>query len=242
MPWTWHGTLVVGGPWVMMSLSGDVAARGWLFNGPAGSCVSPLPVPLLILAHGAGAPMDSPFMDAVSLSVAASGVAVLRFEFPYMMVRRSGGGRRPPDREAVLVQVWNDTVTQARALFRPSCLVVGGKSMGGRLAAMMAADAGADGLVALGYPFHPAGKPGRVEKRCAPLEGLSVPGLVIQGTRDALGGKDLVDGLSLAAGVDILWLPDGDHSFYPRVSSGYTEAGHLLQAAGAVAGFVQSLS
>ncbi|AMW34758.1 alpha/beta hydrolase [Haematospirillum jordaniae] len=228
---------------MMVSSAGAMAAaRGWMFDGPAGPCGVPLSVPLLILAHGAGAPMDSPFMNAVAGLVSEAGVAVLRFEFPYMAARRAGhGGRRPPDREPVLLQTWVETVAQARALFRPPCLAIGGKSMGGRMAVMVAAEVGADGVVALGYPFHPARKPGRVEKRCAPLENLSVPGLIVQGTRDPLGGGALVDTLRLPSSLDILWMCDGDHDLRPRVSSGYRVEEHLCRAAGAVADFVAML-
>ena len=118
----------------------------------------------LVLAHGAGAPMDSPFMEVMATRVAAAGWRVARFEFPYMARRREDGKRRPPDRESVLLQTW---VTVIDALGAEH-LVVGGKSLGGRMASMVADEAQVRGLVCLGYPFHPPGRPERT--RTAHLE------------------------------------------------------------------------
>ena len=109
--------------------------------------------PTLILAHGAGAPMDSPFMQAVAEQLAGRGVRVVRFEFPYMAQRRRDGGKKPPNRTAVLEDCWREVV----AAVGPAAdsLVIGGKSMGGRIASHVADELGVKGLVCLGYPFHP---------------------------------------------------------------------------------------
>jgi hypothetical protein len=116
------------------------------------------------------APMDSPFMQRVAEGVAASGVRVIRFEFPYMQRRRGTGKRGAPDPPRVLMQSFRDAIEKAGG---SSGLVIGGKSMGGRIASMVADDAGVLGLVCLGYPFHP---PGKLEKtRTSHLENLRTP-------------------------------------------------------------------
>ncbi|HXZ88994.1 MAG TPA: alpha/beta fold hydrolase, partial [Candidatus Binataceae bacterium] len=133
----------------------------------------------IVLAHGAGAAMDSPFMDTVAEGLARNGIRVVRFEFPYMKARREGGKRGAPDREAVLIEAWRDAIARLGGGAR---LVIGGKSLGGRIASMVADEAGARGLVCLGYPFHPPGQPAR--SRVKHLEALRTPALIVQGTRD----------------------------------------------------------
>jgi predicted alpha/beta-hydrolase family hydrolase len=188
---------------------------------------------LLILAHGAGAPMDSPFMETIAAGVARGGVRVARFEFPYMAARR-GGGKRPPDREPVLRQRWEEVV----ASLRPEAerVFIGGKSMGGRIASMVADSVSVNGLVCLGYPFHPPGKPERT--RTAHLAELRTAALFVQGTRDALGSREDVGGYALSRAIQFAWLEDGDHSFKPRKSSGRTEEQNLREAIDAIAGFL----
>ena len=191
--------------------------------------------PLLALAHGAGAPMDSPFMNAMAAGLAAQGVRVARFEFPYMRSRRSnGGGRRGPDREPVLLAAWREAIAE---LGGAEGLFIGGKSMGGRMASLIADEAGVRGLVCLGYPFHPAGNPDRL--RVKHLKDLRTPTLMVQGTRDTLGSRQEVERYELSPAIRIVWLEDGDHSFKPRVSSGRTERQNLDAAVEAVAAFVR---
>jgi hypothetical protein len=200
-----------------------------LYNGPEDG-------PVLALAHGAGAPMDSASMEAVARGLGERGVRVARFEFPYMRARREGGRRRPPDREPVLRQTWLDVIA---ALGGGKDLVIGGKSMGGRFASMVADEAGARGLVCLGYPFHPPGKPRQL--RVAHLENLRTPALIVQGTRDPFGTRDEVPGYRLSPGIRLFWSEDGDHSFKPRASTGRTEAGNVAEAVEEVARFVHGL-
>lgn len=204
----------------------------FLFDGP-----EPGPdVPTVVLAHGAGAPMDSGFMNIVARGLAAEGIRVARFEFPYMRARREGGKSRPPDREPVLREAW---LAAIRELGGGERLVIGGKSMGGRFASMVADEAGVRGLICLGYPFHPPGKPESL--RVQHLEALKTPTLIVQGTRDALGTREEVEGYALSPAIRVVWLEDGDHSFKPRASSGHKEAGHLASAVEAMAGFVRPL-
>ena len=111
---------------------------------------------VLVLGHGAGQDMDSPFMTAIARSVGAEGIRVVRFNFPYMTRARREGGKRPPDREAVLLDAFR-AVVAAQPAGRQ--VFVGGKSLGGRMASLVADAVGAAGLVCLGYPFHPPGRP-----------------------------------------------------------------------------------
>ena len=190
----------------------------------------------LVLAHGAGAPMDSPFMETLAVALEQGGLPVVRFEFPYMAARRRDGRRRPPDREPVLRQAWRE---QIQALGPPQRLVIGGKSLGGRMASLEADAAGVAGLVCLGYPFHPPGRPERT--RIEHLRDLQTRTLILQGERDPLGRPEEVARYPLSPAVKLVWLPDGDHSFKPRRASGHTEQGNLEAAAQEVLEFVSSL-
>jgi uncharacterized protein len=189
----------------------------------------------LILAHGAGAAMDSDFMNAFAEGVAAHGIRVVRFEFPYMDQRRQNGRRKPPDREPVLRKTWMDVIAEVD----DSRLFIGGKSMGGRIASLVADEAGAKGLVCLGYPFHPTGKPQQL--RIAHLQTIETPTFIAQGERDPFGNKQEVADYALASTVRIHWVPDGDHSLVPRKSSGHSAEDNWNQAIEAIAQFIAPL-
>jgi predicted alpha/beta-hydrolase family hydrolase len=194
----------------------------------------------LLLAHGAGQGMDSPFVAHIARALGRAGMRVIRFEFPYMAEIRRTGRRKPPNREAVLLERWNRVIDQALAAgTNARRLLIGGKSMGGRMASLIADERGAAGLVCLGYPFHPPGKPDRL--RTEHLRGLRTPTLICQGTRDAFGTPDEVVGYALAPSIRLAWIEDGDHSFKPRRQSGRTWEQNLDQAAEAVFGFVATL-
>jgi len=194
----------------------------------------------LVLAHGAGAPMDSPFLARVAAGIAREGVRVLRFEFPYMAARREAGAKRgAPDRPALLEATWRDVIEEAAGTKGPEAVAIGGKSMGGRIASMVADEAGVAGLVCLGYPFHPPGQPDRL--RVAHLEHLKTPALFLQGERDAFGTRDEIARYPLSKKIRISFLPDGDHSFKPRASSGRTQEENLAEAVRLVSVFLGSL-
>jgi len=190
--------------------------------------------PRLLLAHGAGAPMDSPFMNAISERIAAAGIGVARFEFEYMEKRREDGKRRGPDRPDKLIARFEEAL---QTLGPPEEVVIGGKSMGGRIASMIADDAGVAGVVCLGYPFHPPGKPGRL--RIAHLEKLRTPTLIVQGTRDPFGTEEEVPLYPVSPVVELVWMSDGNHSFEPRKKSGRTLDENLNAAAQAVIDFIR---
>jgi len=205
-----------------------------IFDGPTDAPMT------VALAHGAGAPMDSPFMDTIAAGLAGHGLRVARFEFPYMAKRRAEGTKKPPDRAPVLLQSWRDMIDR---LDRER-LVVGGKSMGGRIASMVAAaleteGAPVRGVACLGYPFHPPGKPERL--RTEHLETIKTPTLVLQGERDPFGRREEVEGYALSAAIHLHWLPDGDHGLKPRKASGHSEAENLTDAIAALARFVAAL-
>lgn len=204
----------------------------FLFDGPAGSPRT------LVLAHGAGAPMDSPFMETIAKGIGAAGFRVARFEFPYMRARREGGRKGPPDRGSVLSESWREVIRVLSERDGPGSLVIGGKSMGGRIASMVADEADVAGLVCLGYPFHPPGQPNKL--RVAHLENLRTPTLIVQGERDAFGTREEVARYRLSKNIRIVFLKDGDHSFKPRASSGRTEKDNLREAIAHVTAFLAS--
>ncbi len=189
----------------------------------------------LALAHGAGAAMDSSFMRTIAASLSKGGLRVVRFEFPYMRRTRSDGRRRPPDGARILEATWREVIAE----LGNERLVIGGKSMGGRIASMVADRENVLGLACLGYPFHPPGKPEKT--RTAHLESLKTPALILQGTRDPFGKREDVSGYRLSRQIRMHWLEDGDHSFKPRLKSGRTLEQNLEEAVEAMLEFVASL-
>jgi hypothetical protein len=200
-----------------------------LFNGPPNASTT------VVLAHGAGAGMDTPFMEYFAQGLAEGGLRVVRFEFPYMAQRRLAGPKRPPDRADVLRQNWLEVIGQ----FPGQRLVIGGKSLGGRIASVIADEAQMAGLVCLGYPFHPSGKPSHT--RIEHLRTIKTPTLILQGTRDPLGSRNEVAGYPLATAVRLHWLEDGEHSFKPRKASGRTEMENWQEAVVEMLGFIGGL-
>ncbi len=164
----------------------------------------------VVLAHGAGAGQKSAFMVAFARGMAARGISAATFDFPYM-----AAGRKVPDKTPVLEQSWVEAIEAARTEFGKLALVIGGKSMGGRIASQVAAQdvAGLAGLVFLGYPLHPPGKP--AQRRDAHLPQIKAPLLFVQGTRDAFGTSSeiaaLVPSLKRATLHEVA---GGDHSFH----------------------------
>jgi predicted alpha/beta-hydrolase family hydrolase len=195
----------------------------------------------ILLGHGAGAPMDSASMTALAQALATAGLGVARFEFGYMARRRTEGGRRPPPRAETLVAEYRAAVAALDAQ-RP--LIIGGKSMGGRVASLVADElhtAGSiAGLLCLGYPFHPPSKPAQL--RTAHLRSLQTPTLICQGTRDPLGTREEVAGYALSPMIEMLWLEDGDHDLKPRKrETGLTARDHLQAVGEAVAAWARRI-
>lgn len=190
-----------------------------LVDNPKGS-------PTVVLAHGAGAPMDSDFMTGIASRLAGHGLQVVRFEFPYMAERRHGGKKRPPNAKSVLFDTWRQVVDEVGD---PTSLYVGGKSMGGRIASMMADELGVAGLICLGYPFHPPGKPDKL--RTEHLTVLRTPAIICHGERDRFGKPEEVETYGLSDAIELCWIPEGDHSFVPYKRSEHTVQSNLDLAA-----------
>jgi len=198
----------------------------------------------LLMAHGAAAPMTSPFMEAVAAVLSARSIATTRFEFRYMAARRALGKRRPPPKAELLIGEYQAAVHAVAATMPPEQrLLIGGKSMGGRVASLAADQLLADGriaaLVCLGYPFHAANKLEGL--RTAHLVQLRCPALIVQGERDPFGGRAEIDGLQLSDRIAFHWAGDGDHDLGPRGGSGFSRRGNLEAAGDAIAAFIDGL-
>ena len=209
----------------------------FLFDGPEDARVT------LLLAHGAGAPMDSASMNATTKALVAQGFRVVRFEFGYMASRRTPEGKKPPPKAEKVVPEFIAAVEDLGPTNGP--LIIGGKSMGGRVASMVAdtlfeADRIA-GLLCIGYPFHPPGRPQQL--RTAHLVDLKTSALICQGTRDEFGDRYEVGEYGLSDEIELIWLEDGDHDLKPRKAiSGFTTAGHLQSLAEKVSDWVQRIA
>lgn len=215
---------------------------GWISPISDAAVIPPLttqlsgpPGPLLILAHGAGAGMDSPAMTQLTQALNGAGIQVLRFEFPYMRRIRQSGIRRPPDRAAVLLTSWEQALESARQLCpKPARLFVGGKSMGGRMASNLLAQSPVAqdlaGGLCFGYPFHP---PARADRwRTDHFPQLQRPLWIAQGERDPFGRRQEVQDQALAASqLTLHWVTDADHDLIPAKRSGLTPAAVLAEVA-----------
>ncbi|WP_297840864.1 alpha/beta family hydrolase [uncultured Roseibium sp.] len=202
------------------------------------------PVATLLLAHGAGAAMDSAFMNKLAAALSSQGIAAARFEFAYMAGRRTGGPKKPPPRADKLIAEFQ-TALQSVLSQSDGPLLIGGKSMGGRVAAMLAGGGSlpgrAKGVACFGYPFHPTGK-ADAEWRLQPLQDAKRPVLVLQGDRDPFGSKAELDEVTLPAHVSLTYLEDGNHDFGPRGKSPATLDGNIKLAAEAVRAFADRLT
>lgn len=201
------------------------------------------PIARILLTHGAGAPMDHPWLNDFAALLTERNISVARFEFEFMAARRISGKRRPAPRGDKLVPEYEAAVAVFVAETDDSLpLLIGGKSLGGRVASLAApglfAAGSIVGLVCLGYPFHPAAKPETL--RTAHLAMFDCPALIVQGARDPLGSRDEVATYELDSRIDLRWLEDGDHGLKPRKKSGFTFSDHMQVAADAVAAFIQS--
>lgn len=161
----------------------------------------------LILAHGAGADSQSEFMQFMQREITSDKINVITFDFPYMQRRQQTGKKSPPDRMPKLIESFSEQVRQVTS----DVIIIGGKSMGGRVATMIADELKVDGVIAMGYPFHPPGKPEK--PRTEHLADLQTPTLILQGTRDPFGKPDEVAGYQLSPQISVEWLEDGNHSF-----------------------------
>lgn len=199
------------------------------------------PIATLLLAHGAGAGMDSPVMAAFAEALSRAGIASLRFEFAYKAARREGG-RKPPPKAETLVGEYRAALDHAISQ-TSGPLLIGGKSMGGRVATMLAGEAldpRVPAVVVYGYPLRPPGRPETF--RLAPLHASLLPVMILQGTRDPFGGPADFIGHGLPDRIDVVPFEDGDHDLKPRRASGHSLPGHIEAAARVVRGFAERIS
>ncbi len=198
----------------------------------------------LLLAHGAGATMDSTFMGRLASALAAEGIASARFEFAYMAQRRTGGAKRPPPKAEKLVGEFQAALQQLLTE-TPGPILIGGKSMGGRVAAMLSGGASlparVTGVACFGYPFHPTGK-ADAEWRISPLEEAKRPVQILQGDRDPFGSQAELEAISLPDHIALHYLEDGNHDFGPRGKSPATLDGNIKDAAKTLADFAKRLT
>lgn len=178
--------------------------------------------PIFVFAHGAGAGMDHEFMASVAKGLAKKGIQVIRFNFPYMVKRAEDGKKRPPDRAPKLLEAYQQVISEYA---KDNAIVIGGKSMGGRMASLLAGEENVAAVACLGFPFHPPGKPENYKGDH--LASVSKPLLILQGERDTFGKREEFSEFALSESVQVEFLPDGDHSFKPRKKSGFTEQGNI---------------
>ena len=193
----------------------------------------------VLLAHGAGADMTAATLTTVADALAAAKIPSLRFNFPY-----KAAGRHSPDRPPVLEASVREAAAELARMAKVPLerVVYGGRSMGGRIGSMVAADDGALGLVLLGYPLHPPGK--ATQLRVEHFPRLRMPALFVSGTRDPFGSPDELkrETKKIRGRVTFHWIDTGDHGFKPLKSSGLTVNGVLADAASAVVSFVAGLA
>jgi predicted alpha/beta-hydrolase family hydrolase len=175
--------------------------------------------------------MDSDSMAPYAATLAGGGMCVARFEFDYMAARRDGAGRRPPP--SPVNKLTAEYLGAIAAVTRSGKLIIGGKSMGGRIASMIAEqlfrEGEVAGLLCFGYPFHPPGSPDKL--RTDHLVSLTIPTLICQGERDPFGTREEVGAYTLSSSTEVFWLPDGDHDLKPRKASGFSHADNVAAAA-----------
>ena len=206
--------------------------------------VAKAPVACLILGHGAGAGKEHEFMRDMANELVAQGISTVLFNFPYMQTIKATGKRRPPDKADKLMSHFAaiiEVCSRDNEALHNLPLFIGGKSMGGRMATMVYEGiSNVKGAIALGYPFHPPGKPEKT--RTEHLLTATKPLLIIQGERDTFGTKNEIESgaenYALPSIIECVFLEDGDHSFKPRKASGKTQQEHIVKAAELTTAFI----
>jgi len=188
------------------------------------------------LAHGTTAGMDSDFMNQVAHRLAGEGLRVMRFEFPYMAEWRRTGKAQMPDSKRTLRKTWRKVIEQLGA----EGLVIGGKSMGAHIASMVADESGVAGVVCLGYPFHPEGKPEKV--KIDHLRELRTPMLIVQGEQAGFGRRSEVEEYDLPDNIQIHWIAGSDQDFKSDSDSPTAQDERFDEAVAAVVRFVAQVA
>lgn len=198
---------------------------------------------LVIFAHGAGADMNHEYMEVLTQLMNEQHLNVLRFNFPYMDKRKLDGKRRPPDRMPVLIDCYQSLISNVKTDLP---IFIGGKSMGCRVASTLANNKSfmdeynIQGVICLGYPFHPIKKPEKL--RLSPLQETQLPVLILQGDRDALGSEEEVNSYEISPLCQLHFFADGDHDLKPRVKSGNTLVQHQQAATRLARSFIDEIN
>ena len=198
---------------------------------------------LVIFAHGAGADMNHQYIEELVQLMNAQQLNVLRFNFPFMDKRKLDGKRRPPDRMPALVACYQSILANVTTTLP---IYIAGKSMGGRVAAILAGDKDLmkahliRGVICLGYPFHPVKKPEKL--RLVPLQETQLPVLILQGQRDALGSEIEINEYEVSTYCQLHFFNDGDHDLKPRVKSGYNLKQHQSAAVNTMRRFIDEIN
>ena len=182
---------------------------------------------ILLLAHGAGAPMDSIFMNTISDGLNNNGIITFRFEFPYMEKRRSGKNTFP-DKLDVLCDFYKKIYFNIKKANPDKNIWLGGKSMGGRVSTLISRSLDIKGVIVFGYPFHPINKLDKLRLESLQLSGPPI--LIIQGTRDKFGTITEVKKYKIHKNNTIFWIKDGDHSYNTLKKSGLSSKNAIVQA------------
>jgi len=182
---------------------------------------------ILLLAHGAGAPMDSMFMNTISDGLNNNGIITFRFEFPYMEKRRSGKNTFP-DKLDVLCDFYKKIYFNIKKANPDKNIWLGGKSMGGRVSTLISRSLDIKGVIVFGYPFHPINKLDKLRLESLQLSGPPI--LIIQGTRDKFGTITEVKKYKIHKNNTIFWIKDGDHSYNTLKKSGLSSKNAIVQA------------
>lgn len=204
----------------------------FLFEGPDNG-------PVLLLTHGSGVPMDSPFMNTFAATLAENGVRIARFEFEFMAQRREGGNKRPPPRAEKLIPEFIEKIEQLSKTTKEP-IFIGGKSLGCRVATMLGRNAfnakQIKGVVCLGYPFHPPKSPDSL--RTAHFADYDCPTIICQGEKDPFGQRREIETYTLPPALQFVWAPFGNHDLTPPKRSGLTGDDNIKAAANAVTDFI----
>ena len=194
---------------------------------------------ILLLAHGAGAPMDSIFMRTISKGLNENGIITIRFEFPYMAKRRLGK-KSFPDKIPVLCEFYTSLYYQIKKLYPNKKIWLSGKSMGGRVSTIVSKSIDVEGVVVFGYPFHPINNIDNIRLDNLQLDGPPI--LIIQGTRDKFGNIEEVKKYNINKKNFIYWLNEGDHSFNTLKKSSISTQKSIQKACDIASLFIKSKS
>jgi predicted alpha/beta-hydrolase family hydrolase len=218
----------------------NTSYRGTILNTESELVHETLPIADFVFAHGAGAGKDSSFMKNMSVLLEKRGIRVHRFNFDYMIQALSVNKRRPPSKMTVLRENFIDVLNELPLLRNSQLpLFIGGKSMGSRVACEIvgASKKAISGVIAYGYPFHPAKKPEK--SRLETLVTVNQPCLVVQGESDALGCKAEIETFDMPNTIDIAFVPTANHDLKPLKRSGWTDVKALQFAADETLAFIE---